>query len=163
MFHRSRRSSQSTGVSTPQPKNLTPGGEFQKSKETAITITFYVNFFCECLAHRIKLENARQVSLIRRLNAKLYSEWILDGIQTFITVDMMDECPRQHRRHDRMRTLVYQFIFHRPSFGHVCLACLRNVSLSCYFFPILFLRPARLTHSAWTFWEAPPLIGLSGI
>lgn len=44
-FHRSRRSSQSTGVSTPQPKNLTPGGEFQKSKQTTITITF-TSAFC---------------------------------------------------------------------------------------------------------------------
>ncbi|XP_045024895.1 cAMP-specific 3',5'-cyclic phosphodiesterase isoform X3 [Daphnia magna] len=31
-INRSRRSSQSTGVSTPQPKNLTPGGEFQKNE-----------------------------------------------------------------------------------------------------------------------------------
>ena len=50
--HRSRRSSQSTGVSTPQPKNLTPGGEFQKSKgkQNGLHISFCLSVSCLSLS-----------------------------------------------------------------------------------------------------------------
>ncbi|KAK4018885.1 hypothetical protein OUZ56_000925 [Daphnia magna] len=90
-INRSRRSSQSTGVSTPQPKNLTPGGEFQKNETYS----------------RLAVETLEEL------------DWCLDQLETIQTHRSVSDMASSKscssscllRRHLLQRSTVFRLIF----------------------------------------------------